>query len=93
MDVYYDNDIVGSITINRNSNTISVTKINDNNNGSITVTDNNGIDANKLLFTFNSKYREGSFMNNSWNRTAVPYTATMSLEQLLNGGALNFTRQ
>ena len=47
--------------------------------GSVTITDDNGIDEEGVEFSFRSS-----------NST---YTATMSLEQLLNGGALNFTRQ
>lgn len=79
------NQQVGSIKISRTS----VTQINNADNGTIVLENPNGIDlSTQLVFTFNSKYRTGT---NRWSNNEVPFTATITLGELLSGGALNFT--
>ncbi len=87
-------DIQGTnntIRIKRDGDIISVIAVNGEESGTITITNNNGIDGN-ITFVFNSQYRRNS---NNWNGTAVRHTATIIVEKLLNGGAatLSFARQ
>ena len=88
--VYYKDEDKGTITIQRgNNNTYTITKVDVE-----PITDSNGVDGN-IEIVFNSEYRVRTGWGSSdWNGTPERYTATITVEQLLNNGgaALSFTR-
>lgn len=94
--VYYDDEEIGKLTITRNRDTITVTAINSPSNGSITVTDVNGLESDKFELIFTDSYCTGRNGNRRYTFSSqeFPYTSSCDIEGLLNGDAeLNFTRQ
>lgn len=98
--VYYDGEEIGKLTITRDGNNpIAVTAINSSSNGSITVTDVNGLESDKFELIFTDSYCTGRTGNGNkrkynFSPQTFPYTSSCDIEGLLNGDAeLNFTRQ
>jgi hypothetical protein len=87
--VYYNDENKGTVTIRRgNSNSYTITAVD------AKIFDSNGVEGD-IEIVFNSEYSVWSWSGSGWNGTAVPYTATITVEQLLNSGeaALNFIHQ
>lgn len=96
--VYYDGKKIGELTITRNGNNpIAVTAIDSSSNGSITVTDVNGLESDKFELRFTDSFctgRNGNGRKYTFSNQTYPYTSSCDIEGLLNGNAtLTFTRQ
>ncbi len=82
----YNNQVIAdAIKISNNNNNLTVEL-----NKTITLENNNGINGTDVLvLTFSSKYRS---KRNSWSNNATTFTAEITIDDLLAGKTLEFTR-
>lgn len=80
------NNSLGKIYIKRDGDSVKIVS-------DYTFTNINGFKLNDVLtFTFLDRYKYNDAAN-SWDNTERPYTATCTVEELLNGTTLHFTHQ